>query len=123
MVFTAVDWQVKSNRFPELRSRFPDVVCLVIAKSTADAYARSQITVPVRRPDVERRTGVTGGALKASGQVRISGMTGEVFYTMYYAGYVHEGTVHVAARPWLRNAFYAIIPSMEMAFSQLEGLL
>jgi hypothetical protein len=117
--------ETKKNSWEHVINVFPDKVGIIITKSTTDAYAHSQITVPVRRPDVERKTKVTGGALKNSGQLKMSDdrMTGEVFYTMYYAGYVHEGTIYVSARPFLKDAFHLVLPAAIAAFGQLEAML
>lgn len=125
MVAPFVAFEVNINRWAELRRNFKPAVGSVIRKSGFDAYAKSQNTVPVRRPDVERRTGVTGGFLKNSGQVdaSIDNQSIDIAYTAYYAGYVHEGTVKMPARPFLREAVEDVVPSMEMAFSQLERRL
>lgn len=121
--FVAVE--TKLNKWPQVIQRFPAATSAIVGKVTHDAYARSQLTVPVRRPDVEEATGITGGFLKQSGQpvFHRGAHEGEVRYTAYYAGYVHEGTVHMAARPFLADAVHALMPSMIAAFKQLEGML
>lgn len=123
MPFVAVEKNL--NRWPDVIRNFRPAMARIIGKTTLDAYAGSQLTVPVRRPDVEAETGVTGGFLKASGQPDFSpgALEGEIRYTAYYAGYVHEGTVRMPARPFLRDAVEASVPSMIMAFRGLEGML
>lgn len=121
----SIQWEVKLNRFPEVKQRFRPAVATIVAKTTMDIYAKSQITAPVRRPDVEARTKTTGGALKNSGQVNVLAgqLEGEISYTMYYAGYVHEGTYKMAARPWLRETVESSQSTFIAAFMQLESML
>lgn len=123
MAFVAIEEKI--NRWDRVIQRFPIATSQIIGKVTFDAYARSQLSVPVRRPDVEEATGITGGFLKNSGQpVHSAGsQEGEIRYTAYYAGYVHDGTVKMPARPFLRDAVNAILPSMLAAFRQLESML
>lgn len=112
---------VTKNILPQVRARFPREVSAIIGKTTHDVYARSQITVPVRKNQAR----VRGGALKQSGQVHFSAgsMEGEVAYTIYYAIYVHEGTFRMPARPFLTNALSDSIPGMLAAFASLERRL
>lgn len=123
MPFVAVEEKI--NKWEHVIARFPAATSTIIGKTVHDAYARSQLTVPVRRPDVEEATGVAGGFLKNSGQPVFSrgSQEGEIRYTAYYAGYVHDGTVHMAARPYLADAVHAVLPSMLAAFKSLEGML
>lgn len=109
-----ISFEEKLNKWPQVIANFPRAVSLIIGKTTFDAYTGSQITVPVDTT-----------ALKNSGQTYFApgSMEGEVAYHMYYAGYVHEGTFRMAARPFLRNAVFAVKPSMEAAFGQLESQL
>lgn len=106
-------------------TNFRPAVSTIIGKVTNDAYALSQLTVPVRRPDVVASTGITGGFLKNSGQVTFNSgaLEGEVRYHAYYAGYVHEGTYKMAARPFLSDVVDQLQPVMLMAFRQLESRL
>jgi hypothetical protein len=110
------------NRWDHVIKQFPKVTSAIIGKATFDAYAHSQIDVPVRRPDVVARTGIQGGFLKQSGMphFRPGAHEGEIRYTAYYAGYVHEGTFRMPPRPWLRNAVDHVMPSIIAAFMQLE---
>lgn len=123
MPYIAVEKTV--DRWAQVIANFRPTVANIIGKVTFDAYARSQLTVPVRRPDVEARTGVTGGFLKQSGQpdVKPGALEGEIRYTAYYAGYVHDGTYKMPPRPFLKDAVEGIVPSMLSAFMQLEGML
>lgn len=109
----------KLDRWDTVIARFPQATANIIGKVTADAYARSQVTVPVRKD--QRR--VRGGFLKNSGTYSSHGQEGEIRYTAYYAGYVHEGTSKMPARPFLRDAVEGIVPQMLLAFRQLEGML
>lgn len=109
----------KLDRWGTVIARFPKATSDIIGKVTADAYAHSQVSVPVRRD--QRR--VRGGFLKNSGTYSSSGQEGEIRYTAYYAGYVHEGTYKMPARPFLRDAVEGIVPSMLAAFRSLEGRL
>lgn len=108
---------ITMNKFPQLRSRFPVVVNAIMSKAIHDVYAKSQQTVPVRK-DQSR---VLGGSLKASGQVKYSNYEGEVSYSIHYAVYVHQGTRHMAARPFLFNALKEVEPGLAAAFRQLES--
>lgn len=117
MPFLAVE--KKLDRWGTVIARFPQETSNIIGKVTADAYAVSQIHVPVRKD--QRR--VRGGFLKNSGTYSSSGQEGEIRYTAYYAGYVHEGTYKMAARPFLRDSVESIVPAMLIAFRGLEGRL
>jgi HK97 gp10 family phage protein len=120
-----ISYEKRLDRWSEVIANFKPAVARIIGKVTLDSYARSQLTVPVRRPDVEEATGVTGGFLKASGQpdFHAGALEGEIRYTAYYAGYVHDGTVKMPARPFLRDAVESVVPSMLLAFRGLEGML
>lgn len=123
MPFIAVE--TKLNRWATVIANFKPAVADIIGKVTLDGYARSQIDVPVRRPDVVASTGVTGGFLKQSGQVSVDSgaLEGEIKYVAYYAGYVHEGTYKMPARPFLSDALDGLLPSMYAAFTSLERRL
>lgn len=120
-----VEAVVKINNLPRIRSTFPATVDSIFAKATFDVYDRSQISVPVRRPDVAKRTKTTPGALKNSGvaEYRKGSFEGVVRYTIYYAVYVHEGTYRMPARPWLVNALRDIEPAFMAALRSLEKRL
>ena len=111
--------ELKFNKFHSIGAAFPRETRLIVRKATLDAYAESQTTVPVRRD--QRR--IRGGFLKNSGQVSFTHDYGEIKYTAHYAGYVHEGTFRMAARPFLRNAVHHVYPQMIAAFSSLERRL
>jgi len=118
-------FEYKLDRWDELIRNAKPAVSQIVRKVAADGYAASQVTVPVRRPDVETRTKTTGGALKNSGQLdmRPGEVEATISYTMYYAGYVHEGTVHMEGRPFLRDAIEALAPQMYQAMMILESRL
>jgi hypothetical protein len=113
----AIEARTVTNNFPRLASNFPGVVSTIIRKTTLDVYAKSQITVPVRKD--QRK--VKGGALKNSGQVETEEFEGTVSYNIYYSVYVHEGTRFMTARPFLENAKNDTLPAMIAAFSSLES--
>jgi HK97 gp10 family phage protein len=121
--FVAVD--VVLNKWDRVIQQFPVRTSQIIGKWTFDTYARSQITVPVRRPDVVKKTGITGGFLKQSGSPshKAGSQEGEVRYTAYYAGYVHEGTFKMPARPFLRDASDKVMQGVAAAFAHLEKSL
>lgn len=106
--------EVKYDNWARVMANFRPAVADIIGKTTLDAYARSQLTVPVDT-----------AFLKNSGQPDYApgAMEGEIRYTAYYAGYVHEGTFRMPARPFLRDAVDEILPSMLAAFMTLEGRL
>lgn len=109
------------NVLPQIAANFPRLVSDIVSKTIHDTYARSQITVPVRKN--QRR--VRGGALKQSGQVHYTpgAQEGEVAYVIYYAVYVHEGTFRMPARPFLKNALDDSMPGLVAALAQLERRL
>lgn len=123
MAFIAVEKNI--DHWQQVINNFKPAVADIMGKTTFDAYARSQLTVPVRRPDVVAKTGVSGGFLKQSGQPEFhaGSLEGEIRYTAYYAGYVHEGTVKMLARPFLRDAVEDVVPIMLLGFRGLEGRL
>lgn len=106
--------EIKVDKWPQLIERYPHRVGDIVEKIARDGYAGSQLTVPFLT-----------GALKNSGQVAGSSdrFTWEITYSMHYAGYVHEGTIHMSPRPWLRNACERLVPIMELAFGELEKQL
>lgn len=125
MVAPFIVFETKLDRWDELIRNVKPAVSVVVRKVAADGYAASQVTVPVRRPDVEVSTKTTGGALKNSGQLDMDPgeVSATITYSMYYAGYVHEGTVHMEARPFLRDAVESLAPQMYQAFMILESRL
>ena len=118
---TTVAARVTQNNFPRIRAAFPRAVHDIMSKGTHDVYAKSQITVPVRR----NQRKIRGGALKASGQVEYDegSYTGTIGYHIYYAIYVHEGTRRMPARPFLENALNDTKPAVLAAFGSLESRL
>jgi HK97 gp10 family phage protein len=121
----SIHFEEKFNHWDRVIANFRPLVSQIVGKTTMDVYAQSQLTVPVRRKDVEEKTGVTGGALKNSGNVAFvpGAIDGEVRYSIHYAGYVHEGTYKMTARPFLKEAFDKVVPQMQAAFRILEQRL
>jgi HK97 gp10 family phage protein len=101
------------DRWGHVIARFEPEVASIMGKVAHDAFGQSQADTPV-----------DSGALKNSGGLEQSGkLEWTIRYTMHYAGYVHEGTASMTARPFLRNAVEGVIPSMTAAFQSLEGRL
>lgn len=95
-------------------SRFEPAVSAIMSKATFDAYARSQLGVPVDTAFLKQ----TGSPDFDAGS-----LSGEIRYTAHYAGYVHDGTVRMPARPFLADAVEQVVPSMLAAFRSLESRL
>ena len=76
----------------------------VIRKGAFDILAASQQIVPVAKEN--------GGNLKTSGHVETGTLSATIGYSAEYAVYVHEGTHKMSARPFLREPFDRIAPSI-----------
>jgi HK97 gp10 family phage protein len=113
--------ETKFNHFDRMISNFKPQVWRIMQKLGNEAFADSQMAVPVRRD--QRK--VRGGALKNSGTMDMNygSLSVEIRYTMYYAGYVHDGTYKMPARPFLREPIEAKGRELTQAFSVLESRL
>lgn len=118
-----VDFVKEKDLWDRVIANYGPVVQAIIEKTVKDAYSQSVINAPVRRPDVEKSTGVLGGSLRKSGTMSIGVREGEIRFSMYYAGYVHEGTIYMPPRPFLKNAVDQVLPNMMAAFALLERRL
>jgi len=102
------------DRWDAVIARTPVAVGQIIAKTTADGYAGSQLRVHVRT-----------AFLKNSGRMEIDRdrFEGTIFYSAHYAAYHHEPTRFWPGNPFLRDGVEAAVPTMIAMFTQLERAL
>src|SRR5690348_6983624 len=86
--------KIVSNKLPQLIAQLPDA-CDAIVRDTTFAVGN----------DAREHSPFHLGQLKASHHEEFPApMTGIVAVSADYAGFVHDGTRYVAARPWLAEA-------------------
>lgn len=78
-----------------------------VGKEIEDGLKKSIVIVEreAKRSITTGRTrAIDTGRLRASHFSRVKGLTGEIFPTVNYAIFVHEGTRFMRSRPWLEKA-------------------
>ncbi len=85
----------------------------VVKYHSAELGKKCADKVPVAR--------VNGGTLKRSHiqSIQDDGMTGSVKATARYAGYVHQGTRYMAARPWMKNSLDEVLPQFRKDMNRI----
>jgi HK97 gp10 family phage protein len=99
------------NHFGLIMAEYERQAALIVNKTAHDILAVSQPRVPVDT-----------GALKNSGQVQDGSNDLEkiVAYTMEYAPFVEDGTVYMAAQPYLTPAAEEVRPAFTKAMKSIE---
>lgn len=105
----SISVHVRRNEFPRFARMLPDKVDRAVAKAAADVEAQAKI-----------RAAVDTGFMRASIHAEKVG-TGHhrVVVGAEYAQYVEFGTRHMAAQPFLRPAFDAVIPRLRQALERI----
>ena len=100
---------VRRNEFPRFANVLPEKVDRVVRKAAADVEAQAKI-----------RAAVDTGFMRASiSSHRVSPCHYRVTVGAEYAPYVELGTRHMAAQPFLRPAFEAVLPTMRQALRRV----
>lgn len=109
-----VRMKVVYNNIGSVKRALPNEVSQVVRKGTFDIDAHATANTPVDT-----------GALKNSKQVEIAGdgMSSKISWSADHAIYVHEGTRRMAARPFAKDAFDKVAPSIVDALNQLASRL
>lgn len=100
-----------TTRVPDIIHQCDNRTDRAIRKVAFDILAASQRVVPVAKSTPTH----TGGNLKNSGNVETRPGHATIGYHANYAVYVHEGTMRMAARPFLREPFDQIAPNLARA--------
>ena len=105
--------KVVSNKLPQLIEQMPEL-CDAIVRDTTFAVGN----------DAREHSPFHLGHLKNSHHEEFPApMTGEVAVGADYAGFVHDGTRHMAGRPWLAEATMRHFPAFQESFKRLEDLV
>lgn len=106
--------KVVYNNLDKVKAALPIEVSQVVRKGTFDIDAHATANTPVDT-----------GQLKNSKQVEIAadGMSSKISWSAEHAIWVHEGTRKMAARPFAKDAFDKIAPSIVEALNQLASRL
>ena len=106
---TTIRVHVRRNEFPRFAAVLPEQVDRVVRKAANDVEAQAKV-----------RAAVDTGFMRASIK---SGRVGPGHYRVTvgaeYARYVELGTRHMAAQPFLRPAFDAVVPTMRRALERI----
>lgn len=104
-----VVWEVVSTRIPQIVKAMESKAARIVSKTALDIQAGAQ-----------RRAPVDTGTLRASIQARrISATHWEVWVGVDYGIYLEYGTVHMAARPYLRPAVAAVADEFRNAMRKV----
>lgn len=105
--------KIVSNKLPQLIAQMPDACDAIVRDTTFKIGNDAREHSPFRH-----------GHLRASHHEEFPApLTGEVDVSADYAGYVHDGTRHMAARPWLAEAAMRHFGPFQDAFKRLEELV
>lgn len=104
--------RVIKNRLPHVAGMLPGAVKEMARKHAEAIFAIAQTTVPV-----------ASGELRDSGGIRAHGSGYNVGYTARHAPWVHDGTVHMEARPWLQLAAEQVRPEFQADVRYLRDLV
>ena len=106
--------KVVFNDLGKTKAALPREVSQVVRKGTFDIDAHATVNTPVDT-----------GALKNSKQVEFfeNGMRSKIGWSAEHAIYVHEGTRRMSARPFAKDAFDQVAPSIVDALNQLASKL
>jgi len=111
----SIEIQVRVNTFPQA----PSLLASAISAALNDAGT-------LILADMQRRTPVDTGALRGSETASVSGQTLTLRAgggSADHAGCVHDGTRHMAARPFMRDAIAAAGPALQNELARaLEAL-
>ena len=109
-----VRMKVVFNDLGEVKSKLPNEVSRVVRKGTLDIDAHATANTPVDT-----------GQLKNSKQTEFfeDGKRSRISWSAEHAIFVHEGTRRMAARPFAKDAFDKIAPSIVEALNQLASRL
>lgn len=97
-----------STRIPAIVAGATPAVNAIIWKGGFDILSRSRTMVPVR----------TGNLKNSSGTVNAP-LTSVIYYSADYAYFVEGGTRKMAAQPYLRPAFEAVVPTVIAALRRV----
>lgn len=100
----SIQFVVKTNKFPQASA--------LMKKAVGDAF-RTQAGPALS--DMQRRTPVDTGELRGSEKVEATDTSMTFRATAGHAGYVHQGTRYMGARPFMTDAIDAQLPAIGQA--------
>lgn len=114
MAGTGVTVRVVSNRLPQLPAQIHAAVVGEVKRATLDVEAKSKAAAPVK----------TGSLRRSIHSVfENGGLTGLVGPSVLYGKFVEFGTRRMGARPYMRPAAEAVLPTFADAVKRaLAGL-
>lgn len=114
---TGVTIRIVSNRLPEMPALIRTAVANEVGKAAYDIEAKAKAKAPVGK--------VRGGTLRRSIHTpwRPGDLSTVVGSSVHYAAFVEFGTRYMAARPYLRPAYAAVMPGFAAAVKRALGAL
>lgn len=104
--------RILKNSLPHIANRLPQDLRDAQYRVAVQVFAMAQQTVPVAT-----------GELRDSGTIYAHGSGYNVGYTARHAPWVHDGTVHMEARPWLQLAALEVAPQLKVEARYLRDLM
>lgn len=99
-----IQFVVKTNKFPQASSLMKKAIGTAFATQSGPVLA-----------DMQRRTPVDTGELRGSETVTSDERSMTLKATAAHAGYVHQGTRYMGARPYMTDTIDAQLPAIGQA--------
>ena len=107
------DLKIVFDKLPDVIEQLPEVADAIVRKTTLAIGAEARETSPFK----------SGHLMNSHQEAFPAPMQGELQVAADYAGYVHDGTRFVAARPWAAQAAMHQYPAFQDAFRALEEIV
>lgn len=104
--------RINLNKLGDVAAKLPEVIDTAITKFVLDVDAHATSETPVDT-----------GYLMNSKTIELEPGHGQISWGADYAGYVHDGTRYMAARPFAADAVEKVEPALRAALSNLEDQL